>query len=288
MMKKNSLIWVLVAVLLCVTLVSCKKYNGFKRNSGVYYQFHELNEGNEQPKTGDFVVVNMALRVEDSVLSPMTQNNMLMDDLYKGDIYTALRMMHLGDSATFIFDGRKFYEEFLGMGEYPYGKKPIYADIKLLRIMSKQNLERAEELYEERKELMRHLEDSLINNYVDKNHITNKIAGIYCEYVEVGNGEKAEQGCVVDILFRAFRLDGSEFDRSLDPENPFTFELGMGQVARGLDILVMEMREGDKITMVFPSSLAFGEQGFVNLNIAPYTPVVYEVELLHVHPPKNE
>jgi FKBP-type peptidyl-prolyl cis-trans isomerase len=288
MMKNNRLIWIFVAVILCLTAVSCRKYKGFKRHSGVYYQFHELNEGDEQPKTGDFVVVNMALRVEDSVLSPMTQNNMLMDDLYKGDIYTALRMMHLGDSATFIFEGRKFYEEFLGMGEYPYGKKPIYVDVKLLRIMSKQNLERAEELYEARKEQMRHIEDSLINNYVDKNHITNKIAGIYCEYNEVGNGEKAEQGCIVDILFRGYKLDGTEFDRQQDPDNPFSFELGKGQVARGLDIILMEMREGDKITMVLPSSLAFGDKGFMELNISPYTPLVYEVELLGVHPPKNE
>ena len=287
-MKKNRLIWILVAVVLCLTAVSCRKYSGFKKSSGVYYQFHVINEDNEQPKTGDFVVVNMALRVGDSILSPMTQNNMLMDELYKGDIYTALRMMHLGDSATFIFDGKKFYEEFLGMGEYPYGKKPIYADVKLLRIMSKQNLEKAEELYEERLEQIRHIEDSLINNYVDKNHITNKIAGIYCEYNEVGNGEKAEQGCIVDILFRGYKLDGTEFDRRLDPNDPFSFELGMGQVARGLDIMLLEMRVGDKITMVLPSSLAFGDKGFVELNIPPYTPLVFEVELLGVHPPQNQ
>ena len=74
MMKNNRWIWIFVAVILCLTAVSCRKYKGFKRHSGVYYQFHELNEGDEQPKTGDFVVVNMALRVGDSVLSPMTQN----------------------------------------------------------------------------------------------------------------------------------------------------------------------------------------------------------------------
>ena len=288
MMKNNSWIWILVAVILCLTAVSCRKYRGFKRHSGVYYQFHELNEGDEQPKTGDFVVVNMALRVGDSVLSPMTQNNMLMDDLYKGDIYTALRMMHLGDSATFIFDGRKFYEDFLGMGEYPYGKKPIYVDVKLLRIMSKQNLERAEELYEARKEQIRHLEDSLINNYVDKNHITNKIAGVYCEYANVGNGEKPVQGQSVEILYRAWKLDNTMFDQCVDPANPRVFELGMGQVARGLDIMVSEMREGDKMTMVFPSSLAFGDKGSLEFDLPPYTPVVYEVELLRVHPLENQ
>ena len=286
-MKKNILIWFLLAVL-CVTAVSCRKYSGFKHSSGVYYQFHEQNEGNEQPKTGDFVVVNMQLRVDDIVLSPMTQNNMLMDELYKGDIYSALRMMHLGDSATFIFDGRKFYEEFFAMGDYPYGKKPIYADIKLLRIMSKQNLERAEELYEERKQQIQHIEDSLITDYADKKHIVNKISGIYCEYNNVGNGEKAEQGRKVAILYRAYKLDDVEFDRRLDPEDPLVFEAGMGQLARGLDIMVQQMREGDKMTMILPSSLVFGEKGSIELGIPPYTPLVYEVELLRVYPPQNE
>ena len=283
-MKKNRLILVLVALILCVTAVSCRKYSGFKHRSHLYYQFHELNEGQEQPKTGDFVVVNMALRVDDSVLSPMTQNNMLMDELYKGDIYTALRMMHLGVSATFIFDGPKFYEDFLGMGEYPYGKKPICADIKLLRIMSKQSLEKAEELYEEQKQQMRQVEDSLIFAYADKYHIDNKIAGMYCIYLNVGNGEKAMKGQTVEMLYRALLLDNREVDRCIDPANPLTIELGAGQVASGLDIILQHMSEGDKLTVIVPSSLAYGEKGNMEMNIPPYSPMVFDVELLRILP----
>lgn len=284
MMKKNRLILILVALMLCVTAVSCRKYSGFKHRSHLYYQFHVLNEGQEQPKTGDFVMVNMALRVEDSVLSPMTQNNMLMDELYKGDIYTALRMMHLGDSATFIFDGPKFYEEFLGMGEYPYGKKPIYADVKLLRIMSKQNLDKAEELYEEHKQQMRHVEDSLILDYADKHHIDNKIAGMYCIYLNVGNGEKAMKGQTVEVLYQARLLDNREVDRSMDPDNPLVVELGAGQLASGVDIMLQRMREGDKLTMIVPSSLAYGEKGNMEMNIPPNSPMVFDVELLRILP----
>ncbi len=284
MMKKNRLILILVALMLCVTAVSCRKYSGFKHRSHLYYQFHVLNEGQEQPKTGDFVMVNMALRVEDSVLSPMTQNNMLMDELYKGDIYTALRMMHLGDSATFIFDGPKFYEEFLGMGEYPYGKKPIYADVKLLRIMSKQNLDKAEELYEEHKQQMRHVEDSLILDYADKHHIDNKIAGMYCIYLNVGNGEKAMKGQTVEVLYKARLLDNREVDRSMDPDNPLVVELGAGQLASGVDIMLQRMREGDKLTMIVPSSLAYGEKGNMEMNIPPNSPMVFDVELLRILP----
>ena len=283
-MKKSRLILILVAAVLCMTAVSCRKYSGFKHRSNVYYHFHILNEDQEQPKTGDFVMVNMAIRLDDSLLSPMTQNNMLMDELYKGDIYTALRMMHLGDSATFIFDGPKFYEEFLGMGEYPYGKKPIYADVKLLRIMSKQNLEKAEELYKEQKEQMRQVEDSIIFDYADKHHIDHKIAGMYCIFQNVGNGEKAMKGQTVEVLYRARLLDDREVDRSIDPDNPLVVELGAGQLASGVDIMLQRMSEGDQLTVIVPSSLAYGEKGNMEMNIPPYSPMVFDLELLRILP----
>ena len=95
-----------LSILVCLAAVSCRKYDGFKHHSsGYYYHYFTCNENNIQPQTGDFVVVNMGLRTQDTVISPMTQNNMLVDELYRGDIFCALRNMHLGDSATFIFEG---------------------------------------------------------------------------------------------------------------------------------------------------------------------------------------
>jgi len=286
-MRKSRLILLCFTALLCILFASCRKYDGFKKHSGFYYKFHTVNPNNEMPKTGDFVVVDMALRIGDSTLSPMNHYNMLMDELYKGDIYSALRTMHLGDSATFIFDGPKFYEEFLGMGEYPNGKTPIFADIKLLKIMSKQSLENAEEQFEEHKKQMAHIEDSLIINYVDQYHIDNKISGIYCIYKKIGAGDKPETNQVVEILYKAYRLDNTLFDSSTNIDEPFTFELGKGQVARAIDIMVSQMSIGDEILMVVPSSLAFGDRGNEQFNILPYTPVVFDVELLNILPPKE-
>jgi FKBP-type peptidyl-prolyl cis-trans isomerase len=42
------------------------------------------------------------------------------------------------------------------------------------------------------------------------------------------------------------------------------------------------MNEGDQITAVFPSSLVFGDKGDAVFQIPPFTPVVYEIELLRV------
>lgn len=283
MMKNRLFTYTILSILICLSFASCHKYNGFKHDSsGYYYHYFNQNENNEQPQTGDFVVVNMGLRTTDTVISPMTQNNMLVDDLYKGDIFCALRDMHLGDSATFIFDGPQFYEEFLGMGEYPYGKKPIYVDIKLLKIMSKQNLEKAEERYQEHKKLIRHVEDSLILDYVAEYRLEEKHHGLHCTWTKKGTGPKAKKNQTVQVLFRGRRLDNTLFENCTDPEQPVTFEVGKDQISRGIDVMVQDMCVGDQVTVVLPSSYAFGEKGNEVFQIPPYTPVVYDIELLRI------
>lgn len=282
-MKRNRLIWILVSVL-CVSTISCRKYSGFKRDSsGFYYQFHQVNEQNPKPDTGDFVVVNMSLRTDEAVITPMTQNNILIDHLYRGDIYSALCSMHLGDSATFIFDGRKFYEEFLCMGEYPYGKDPIYADVKLLKITLRQNLEKAEKLYNEQMKRIRKREDSLICEYVDQYFADySTYNGIRYYYNAKGSGPKPTKDQKVQVLFRGLRLDNSVFAFSTDPTSPLQFEVGKGQAAMAWDAMLLNMSVGDRITMIVPSSMAYGERGSEEFNVPPYTPVIYELELLKI------
>ena len=282
-MKIKFLILPALLFLTCISAISCRKYSGFKHDSsGYYYHYFSQNENNERPQTGDFVVVNMGLRTQDTVISPMTRNNMLVDELYKGDLYSALRDMHLGDSATFIFDGQPFYEDFLGMGEYPYGKSPIYVDIKLLKIMSKQNLEKAEERYQEYKKQLRHVEDSLILDYVAEYRIDKKYHGLHYTLNKKGSGPKAKNKQTVQILAQGRRLDNSLFDISTDPEHPVTFEIGKDEVARGIEVIVQNMCVGDQVTVVLPSSYAFGDKGNEVFQIPPYTPVVYTIELLKI------
>ena len=61
-----------------------------------------------------------------------------------------------------------------------------------------------------------------------------------------------------------------------------TYSVNIVVLARGIDIMVQEMNEGDQITVVLPSSLAFGDKGNEAFKIPPFTPVVYEIELLRV------
>ena len=77
-------------------------------------------------------------------------------------------------------------------------------------------------------------------------------------------------------------LEGGKFDSSLDRGEPFTFNIGAGQVIPGWDEGVMSMKVGGKRQLVIPSDLAYGPTGAGGGIIPPNATLVFEVELLAV------
>ena len=51
-------------------------------------------------------------------------------------------------------------------------------------------------------------------------------------------------------------------------------------VIKTIEDLIGLMNEGSTVRIVIPSHLAFGESGSANGLVPPYTPLVYEIELL--------
>lgn len=284
MSTQNYIYITFLSALICLALTSCNKPKGYDRNpGGMYSHFYIVNPDQPKPETGDFVEVNIGLRTDNEIISPMNRNSMTIDEkLYKGDLYCALQKMHVGDSATFILKGKKFYEEFLNLGDYPYGKDPIYADVKLLKIMSKKKIELAEENFKENKKRLRHVEDSLIADYVVEHHIDVKKNGIYRYVNTKTDGQMPKKGQSVQVLYKAYFLDGTQFYSCSDRDNPQTFEIGKNQIAAGIEAMVQQMHVGEDVTIVVPSRMAFSEAGNTELKVPPYTPVVFRLELVRI------
>lgn len=77
-------------------------------------------------------------------------------------------------------------------------------------------------------------------------------------------------------------LDGKKFDSSYDRHRPFTFMTGVGRVIPGWDIMIQEMKLGEKRTVVIPWWLGYGARGAPPV-IPPKASLVFEIELLDFH-----
>ena len=78
------------------------------------------------------------------------------------------------------------------------------------------------------------------------------------------------------------RSNGKEFDSSLDRDKPFEFQIGKGQVIRGWDEGILEMKLGEKANLEISSAYGYGARG-AGKAIPPHSELVFEVELLAIN-----
>jgi len=99
--------------------------------------------------------------------------------------------------------------------------------------------------------------------------------------IKVGTGEEAKAGDTVTVNYKGTLTDGSQFDSSYDRNEPFTFQLGAGNVIKGWDEGVQGMKVGGKRQLIIPSDLGYGAQGMPP-KIPGNATLVFDVELLKV------
>ncbi|AKM82885.1 MAG: peptidyl-prolyl isomerase, FKBP-type peptidyl-prolyl cis-trans isomerase FkpA [Candidatus Woesebacteria bacterium GW2011_GWF1_31_35] len=101
------------------------------------------------------------------------------------------------------------------------------------------------------------------------------------EDLVVGTGVEAVSGKSVTVHYTGTLTDGTKFDSSKDRGEPFTFNLGAGEVIKGWDQGVVGMKVGGKRKLTIPSELGYGTQGAGGV-IPPNATLIFEVELLGV------
>jgi FKBP-type peptidyl-prolyl cis-trans isomerase len=107
--------------------------------------------------------------------------------------------------------------------------------------------------------------------------------GFYTELMSPGTGPKPERGDTVSVLYKGFLLDGTMFDSSEDPAEPFTFQLARGKVIDGWEFGLLMMNEGETRRLIIPFELGYGTRGRAP-DIPRRATLIFEVELLKIQP----
>lgn len=106
-------------------------------------------------------------------------------------------------------------------------------------------------------------------------------SGLRYQFIQRGNGKKAEKGRTVSVHYSGSLENGKVFDSSYSRKKPIEFPLGKGHVIEGWDEGIALLSVGDKARFVIPPYLGYGERGAGGV-IPPNAVLIFDVELMDV------
>lgn len=105
-------------------------------------------------------------------------------------------------------------------------------------------------------------------------------SGLQYEVLKTGSGASPKLTDKVTTHYHGTLLNGEVFDSSVERGEPASFPVN-GVIAGWTEALQL-MKIGDKWRLYVPSDLAYGSRG-AGGKIKPFTPLIFEVELLKIN-----
>jgi len=282
----------------------------FKHTSGgLTYKFHKQNKAGIGLLKGDMVTADVVFRTIDTVFFVSSRDLSvpyqfeILEPKFPGDIYDALLVMAVGDSATFIIDGDSLFLFDFEIQDYPDFITPeteVFMDVKVQDVMPQEDFLLEKNAYRDRLGKMRadlkEKEENDIRSYLEENdfNVNPTESGLYYIELKKGSGPAVEPGKFVKVDYSAMFINGEIFETtkqdiavkynifdSLLNYQPFRYLQGDTLTIAGWNEGLSFMNQGGRGLLVIPSALAYGEQGIEGL-IPPFTPLIYDVEILEV------
>lgn len=300
-MKKTLIILGLAAF----TLTSCNRFK--TGESGLMYNIHTDKDG-ETIKEGDFIVIKgMQTTEKDSVVFSTYDTDrptflVCQKPSFTGDLYAGLNLLSEGDSATFKINLDTLAAK-TGQPKPPFAGKDKYMifTVKVEKVIPKGKLDdkafgdKINAFLKSDAEAAKKGESGKFKSYIQSKGLKPTVTASGLNYVitKAGAGVNAKAGDTVKVNYTGMFLGGKVFDTSYPdvakkagtfnpqrPYEPLKMQVGLGQSIPGFDEGLMLLPKGTKATLILPSSLAYGEQG--NQGIPPFTPLVFEVEIVDI------
>lgn len=254
-----------------------------------YYRLAALGEGEHHASIGDYVTVQLRYAtLEDSTFFAGLRRFQIERSNYSGSIDECLTLLSEGDSANFYLNPRKFFENTLQttLPHFLDSAQTMRVDVKMLSLQDSISYARDKEAFVHWIEDFSAYERVLLAQYIAKERMNpHAVDSLFYLRKRPGSGDYPHDGDTLTIEFEGRFLDGEFFDSTKKRKESFQFVLGQKwQVIDGVERAVRMMREGELSLFILPSAIAFGATGSSTGIVPPYTPVIFEIELLELKP----
>lgn len=272
----------LTALLLPVLGAQAQAYSPLSKD--ISYCFRMLSNGGVKVDNGCYVqlLLSAAKQKGNKVFEQVCWLP-VGEDPERNSLEASLKLLSQGDSADFTMPAKILLSSLTG---YPRvegvtGSETLHVGVRVLRVVERDII--LDDAYEKFCEDYQRYERRLIVQYIRKRSGFKAAGDIWKKQEKPGNGKKASKaGSSMNIAYEGFFLNGVKFDSNGKSGQPFRYVRGQQwQVIQGLALALAGMSEGEKATFIFPSTLAFGVKGLADI-VRPFSPVVYEVEVLNV------
>lgn len=316
-MKKQFSTIILTATAAVLAMTACKNspYPGYDlTEKNLYVKYYNHDENGVKPKEGDVVRITLLVKNDkDSVLTDSKDPKynrpgftyyefQLTKSEFNGSFEDGLTLLSVGDSASFLVSIDSMYKE---KPLPPFLKKGtmLKYDVKLEKVIEKAEVEKEQKKKAEEQNVMLELrkneEPKTLEKYLADNNIAAKPteSGLYYIELKKGSGPKAKEGDNVLVNYTGSLLSGTVFDTSdkeaaksagvyndQRPYEPIPLTLGAHSVIQGWEEALLLMNAGTKARIIIPSKLGYDKMG--NGPIPPYSPLVFEMELVKIEPKK--
>lgn len=258
--------------------------HGYSHHSkGYAYKLHAFGDGYIKSKPTDYVIAEVEFLSTD------------IDSISFTDIYTVqvaeqdsacLPQLFLharqGDSTSFIVTNSACIIQYLPTeyAEMLKETKKLQLNAKVISVYDEQSYLKKIEEYNAWTESKKEFERITIQSYIEKHSLQfSKINDIYKSIVKAGNNRKPTPDSLIQIRYQGSLLSGEIINHFTSLEFAYNSKW---QVIEGIEKALATMTEGERAVIIVPSNFAWGSTGTSDGTIAPFTPIIFDLELVSV------
>jgi FKBP-type peptidyl-prolyl cis-trans isomerase len=305
---KNSIVVFLFAVVL---LAACSKS---ERETVSGQKFTVVRAGDGHPiDSGKFLTLNFLFKdSKDSIWNDTRKNDypLIMQKqgiVRPGDkVLEVISMLTKGDSVTFKVSAKEIFTKSFRQPVPPTvdSTSSFTFVVGLIDALDKEQFDkyRNELIAKENTKMMKKqkaqsAKDSvLIDNYIKEKNLSmlSTASGIRYKITKAGSGANVKDGQSAKINYAGYLLNGKYFDTSYEAVakeknlyqqgrgyGPYEIVVGQSQVIQGWHEAAKLMNKGSKMTVIIPSTLAYGSQRRSE-DIVENSILVFDLELVDI------